>query len=65
MREKNPYLPSVSYTHLVKECEKIAAENFSTVTLTEDVEQASKDANVIYTDVWVSMGCLLYTSRCV
>ncbi|WP_243343702.1 ornithine carbamoyltransferase [Anaerococcus sp. AGMB09787] len=41
---------------LVEECKKIAAENFSTVTLTEDVKEAATGANVIYTDVWVSMG---------
>ena len=41
---------------LVEECKKIAAENGATVTLTEDVEAATKGADVIYTDIWVSMG---------
>ena len=41
---------------LVEECKKIAKENFSTVTLTEDVKEAATGADVIYTDVWVSMG---------
>ena len=41
---------------LVEECKKIAAEHGSTVTLTEDVEAATKGAHVIYTDIWVSMG---------
>lgn len=41
---------------LVEECKKIAAENGSTVTLTEDVSEGTKNADVIYTDVWVSMG---------
>ena len=41
---------------LVEECKKIAKENFSTVTLTEDVKEAATNADVIYTDVWVSMG---------
>ncbi len=41
---------------LVQTCKKIAAENGSTVTLTEDVKAGTKGAHVIYTDIWVSMG---------
>ncbi len=41
---------------LVKECEKLAAENGCTVTLTEDVKAGTQNADVIYTDIWVSMG---------
>lgn len=41
---------------LVEECKKIAAENGCTVTLTEDVKAGTKNADVIYTDIWVSMG---------
>ena len=37
-------------------CEEIAKKAGATITLTEDVEDATKDADVIYTDVWVSMG---------
>ncbi len=41
---------------LVKICEGYAAESGATITLTEDVENGTKNADVIYTDVWVSMG---------
>ena len=41
---------------LVDICEEIARKTGATITLTEDVEDATKDADVIYTDVWVSMG---------
>jgi ornithine carbamoyltransferase len=41
---------------LVDECKKIAEQNGCTITLSEDVETATKGADVIYTDVWVSMG---------
>lgn len=41
---------------LVEECRAIAQQTGATITLTEDVAEAAADANVIYTDVWVSMG---------
>lgn len=42
--------------NLVKECEVFAKETGATITLTEDVTEGTKDADIIYTDVWVSMG---------
>ena len=41
---------------LVSWCEDVAKETGATITLTEDVESGTKGADVIYTDVWVSMG---------
>ncbi|NLL77627.1 MAG: ornithine carbamoyltransferase [Clostridiales bacterium] len=41
---------------LVEECEKIASVTGAMITLTENVEEGTKNADVIYTDVWVSMG---------
>ena len=41
---------------LVDECIKIANETGGSITLSEDPKFALSNANVIYTDVWVSMG---------
>lgn len=41
---------------LVEQCREIANTTGATITLTEDVEAGTKGADVIYTDVWVSMG---------
>ncbi len=41
---------------LVDICGEIARKTGATITLTGDVEEGVKDADVIYTDVWVSMG---------
>ena len=47
------YFPNAE---LVETCQGYAKESGATITLTEDVESGTKDADVIYTDVWVSMG---------
>ena len=41
---------------LVALCEEYAKESGGSITLTEDVKAGTKDADVLYTDVWVSMG---------
>lgn len=41
---------------LVALCQEYAKESGATITLTEDVTEGTKDADVLYTDVWVSMG---------
>ncbi len=47
------YFPNAE---LVAYCEGVAKETGATITLTEDVMSGTKGADVIYTDVWVSMG---------
>ena len=47
------YFPDAA---LVEQCRKYAAESGATITLTEDVAEGTKNQDVIYTDVWVSMG---------
>ena len=41
---------------LVEKCKKIAQETGAIIELTKKKKKATKDAHVIYTDVWVSMG---------
>lgn len=47
------YFPEES---LVKTCREIAEENGGSIRLTEDVPEGVTGADVVYTDVWVSMG---------
>ena len=41
---------------LVELCKTYAETSGATITLTEDVMEGTKGADVVYTDVWVSMG---------
>jgi len=41
---------------LVEHCKEMAKESGGTITLTEDKHEGTKNADVVYTDVWVSMG---------
>ena len=47
------YFPDAKLVQYAKE---VAAQTGATVTIEENVAKATKDADVIYTDVWVSMG---------
>jgi ornithine carbamoyltransferase len=47
------YQPS---EELVDKCRAIAKETGARITITDSVEVAVKDADFLYTDVWVSMG---------
>ena len=47
------YFPDAA---LISECEKIAKETGATLRFEEDPIAATRGADVIYTDVWVSMG---------
>ena len=47
------YFPDAA---LVEQCQQIAAQTGAKLSFCEDPMEAVKGANVIYTDVWVSMG---------
>ena len=47
------YFPS---KELIDTCKEIAKESGATLSFISDVEKATTGANIIYTDVWVSMG---------
>lgn len=47
------YFPN---TELINTCKTLAEESGATLKFTSDVDEGAKDADVIYTDIWVSMG---------
>jgi ornithine carbamoyltransferase len=49
----NSYQPAAD---LVAKCHAIAKETGARITITDNVDLAVKDADFLYTDVWVSMG---------
>lgn len=42
--------------NLVETCRAIAKEHGCNITLTDDIDKGTQNADIIYTDVWVSMG---------
>ncbi|MGC9362865.1 MAG: ornithine carbamoyltransferase [Candidatus Syntrophosphaera sp.] len=49
-KELHPQAP------LLKKCREVARETGAKITVTSDIAKGVRDADVIYTDVWVSMG---------
>lgn len=47
------YFPDAA---IIEECQKVASETGAVLEFIEDPMEATKNADVIYTDVWVSMG---------
>lgn len=41
---------------LLEKCQTVATENGSTITVTPDLDALASTADIIYTDVWLSMG---------
>ena len=41
---------------LVEKCQAVAAETGAVLEFTDDVAQGAKDCDVLYTDIWLSMG---------
>ena len=41
---------------LLNRCKEIAAKNGGEILVTDDIDEGVKGSDVIYTDVWVSMG---------
>ncbi|MBA5851649.1 ornithine carbamoyltransferase [Clostridium sp. cel8] len=41
---------------LLTKCKEVAKETGAKITITDDVDEGVKNADVLYTDVWVSMG---------
>jgi len=42
--------------NLVNKCLEVAQETGAKITLTDNIDEGVKNADVLYTDVWVSMG---------